>query len=75
MKKRLMACVLLVVMLLMLLTACGKKTFSCDLCGRTVTEKPHNVEILGEKAQICADCYKDYKELKDGADELVNAFG
>jgi len=75
MKKRLMACVLLAVMLLMLLTACGKKTFTCANCGRTVKEKPHNVEIFGEKAQLCGDCYKGYKELKDGADEFANAFG
>jgi hypothetical protein len=60
MKKAIKA-IALVTVLLLALTACGKETFSCGWCGRTVTETPHNMSIAGENMKICSDCYNDLK--------------
>ena len=63
MKKRaLLAALLLIVCLL---AACGKETFTCDFCGREVTEKPHYVTVLGEEGKLCEKCYEGMQELKD----------
>ena len=63
MKKRaLFAALLLIVSLL---CGCGKELFTCELCGREVNERPHQVSILGQEAKICDDCNDSIQELKD----------
>ncbi len=46
------------------LTSCGK--FTCDACGSEKSGKKHTFELLGEKAEICNDCYNGLKELGSG---------
>ena len=53
--------ILLIVLVLLSLCACGK--FTCDLCGQEKTVRKHNEKILGQKVVICSDCYKELKEL------------
>ncbi len=48
-------------LLLLALTACGKETFSCGWCGDTVTETPNTLEIGGESTKICDRCYDELK--------------
>ena len=47
-----------------LLTGCAK-TFTCDLCGETVKERPHTVEMLGQEFEICKSCNDGLDELSD----------
>lgn len=63
MKKRALFVSLLLVV--SMFCGCGKQMFNCDLCGREVNERPHNVSLLGQDAQICKDCYDSIKELQD----------
>ena len=55
--KRFVGILLTVIAMLCVLTACGKETFSCALCMKKVTEKPHVEEILGKEVKICDSCY------------------
>ena len=73
--KKLIACLLLAALILTCFAACGKKDFTCDICGRTVREKPHKTEILGEEAVLCERCYKEIKEMRDGFNDLAGTFG
>lgn len=51
-------------LLLMLgLTACGNKEFTCDMCGEEKTGKSHSVDVLGDKMTLCDECYKEIKAL------------
>lgn len=47
-----------------LLSGCAK-TFTCDLCGETVKERPNTLEILGEEIEICKSCSDELDELSD----------
>ena len=63
MRKRIIALVLAVVLMLSLgclLTACGKKG-ECEVCGETKTLK--KITIEGESGWVCNDCYKLIKSL------------
>ena len=60
------AMLLLVVIMLLALTGCGTKTFVCGWCGREVTGKSHQVELMGDKYDICDECYKELKEFSQG---------
>lgn len=64
--KRLICVLLLVVMMVTMLTACGK--FECDLCGDEKSGKKYETEFLGQEIVICKDCYEDLEAL-------ANAFG
>ncbi len=43
----------------------GSKKFTCNECGEEKTGKKHSLEISGEKATLCEECYKENKELFD----------
>lgn len=56
--------VLLIALVAMLsLTACGK--FTCDICGQESTGKKHKIEVFDEKYTVCDDCNRIYEELGD----------
>ena len=58
MKKRIMS-LIAVIMLALMLCACGSKTFRCAVCMKQVKQVPHQVTILGQDVEICDICY-DY---------------
>lgn len=47
------------------LAACGRETFTCAICGKTVTEIPHKETILGREVKICDSCYEGLRALQD----------
>lgn len=51
-------------MLSMMLTACGK--FTCDLCGEEKSGKKYESAMLGEEIVICDDCYQELQDLFGG---------
>ena len=55
--------VALLVCLMAVLTACGGKPFTCDLCGLEKSGKKHTSEAYGTKMTICDDCYKDLQSI------------
>ena len=71
--KKLICMAMLVVVVLSLLTACGK--FKCDTCGKEKTGKQHKEEVLGQEVVMCDDCYKEAQELSDGLKDLANSLG
>ena len=63
MKKRI-SILLMLSMLSMTLTACGK--FTCDLCGEEKSGKSYESTVLGEEVVICDDCYQELQSLFGG---------
>lgn len=45
-------------MMAFLLCACGSKEFLCPFCMKWVKQKPHEVTIFGQQAEICNTCYQ-----------------
>lgn len=45
----------------LLLCACGGKNFRCAICMEKVTQVPHEVTVLGQEVEICDSCYKMLK--------------
>ena len=41
------------------LTACGSKSFKCDLCGEEKTGKQYETKSGGQTVTVCEDCYED----------------
>lgn len=64
--KKTLCIVALIVMLLTMLTACGK--FECDLCGKEKSGGKNKKEVLGEEIVYCDEC-------ADGLNSLANMFG
>lgn len=58
MKLKICAVILLIVVVL---TGCGKETFRCGLCMKQVTQVPHEVTIFGQDVCICDSCYEYLK--------------
>ena len=63
--KKIICALLLVSLLATMFVACGEETFECDGCGEEVTSKKHTEEFLGEKVDMCDDCYEEWEEMKD----------
>ena len=61
--KKLISILLLVVVLVTMLTACGK--FKCDLCRDEKTGKKYETEVFGQEVEICKDCYEDLESIAD----------
>lgn len=62
MKKRILLLVY-TMLILAFLCACGKETFRCGLCSKTVTQKPHAMTVLGQDIKVCDDCYSALKQF------------
>lgn len=60
--KKMISAILITAALLLSLTSCGK--FTCELCGKETREKKNEVEFVGQKMTVCADCVEDINELK-----------
>ena len=58
--KRIISLLLVVVAMVCMLTACSK--FECAMCEKEKTGEKHEIEFLGEKAEICDDCYEAYEK-------------
>ena len=69
MKKKI-SLVLAMIMVSLSLTACGK--FTCDMCGQEKSGKNYSVEVMGEKASVCKECYDEIKELQKEMQDLFN---
>lgn len=54
-------CILLILILISFLCACGKKTFRCAVCMQEVNQVPHEIIVLGEEHKICDSCYSYLK--------------
>lgn len=59
--KRLVCIISLIVMLITMLTACGK--FECDLCGKEKSGGKNKKEVLGEEIVYCDDCADGLSQL------------
>ena len=59
--KKTISTLLILTMLSILLTACGK--FTCALCMDEKSGKRHESTVLGEELVICNDCYLELKNL------------
>lgn len=70
MKKKITA-LLLTVLTVVSLTACGKP-FTCDLCNQEKTGKKYTEKLFGEEITYCQDCYDSLKELSNGLQDLFN---
>ncbi len=55
--------VLMTIALLLCLTACGSKSFECDICNEEKTGKSYKAEQMGEEITVCESCYNQLKEL------------
>lgn len=42
----------------------GVKSYTCGYCMRTVEQKPHSAQILGQEVELCDDCYDMLKEYQ-----------
>ena len=47
-----------------MLCGCGKETYMCGYCMRTVTQKPHSAKILGQEIKLCESCYETLDGLQ-----------
>lgn len=60
--KKIVGIISLIALVAMLLISCGE-TFVCGMCEEEKTGKKHTEEILGEKLDICDDCYEGLEAL------------
>lgn len=68
--KKLISVLLLVVMMVSLLAACGEEEYTCEWCGQTQTGTQYTETLDGEKIICCKTCKDDLKELNDSMEEL-----
>lgn len=52
-------------MLAMSATACGARSFVCDLCGEEKTGKQYELTMMGEKSIVCEDCADEIQDLQN----------
>ena len=71
--KRIIAMALLAASVLSF-AACGGK-FTCDNCGEEKTGKKKTIELMGEKATFCGECYEENKAEIEAAKALAEALG
>lgn len=67
--KKILTIIALLSMTLIMLTACGKKTFECVFCGETITEKPHMITVSDEEIELCDSCFGALEDLKSELEE------
>lgn len=59
--KRVLGLLLLVVMVFTL-SACGKSSFYCQLCDKTYEGKGHPETVFGNPVTLCDKCYSRVKK-------------
>lgn len=59
--KKLKTVFILVLMTMLLLTACGKETFTCAVCMRRVNQVPHKATVFGSSVVVCDSCHKTFR--------------
>lgn len=59
--KKLLAVLMVTLLCVLSLTACGSNTRKCDECGKEA--ECTKVEIAGQEGWICDDCYEANKEI------------
>lgn len=62
--KKIIAMVLVTLMFGAIFTGCGKEKV-CDFCEETYKGKSHSITYMGQKGDVCPECYEGYKELKE----------
>lgn len=67
--KRIFGLVCLLVLMVTVLTACGK--FTCADCGQEKHGKSHVLNVAGEEFTLCNDCYNAYQEKRAEANRVV----
>lgn len=60
MKQKIISIIALIVMTLML-CACGSKTFRCAVCMKQVNHVPKQITVLGQDVEVCKSCYAQLK--------------
>ena len=67
-KKGIIGGVVIVAVALLLLgifvSGLGVKSYTCGYCMRTVEQRPHSAQILGQEVELCDDCYDMLKEYQ-----------
>ncbi len=61
--KKLIACLLLVVILATMLTACG--SFKCEMCGKEDSGSGNDVNYMGKDMVVCDECEEGIEAAKD----------
>ena len=62
--KKTISTLLILVVLSMMLTACGK--FTCAFCMEEKSGKKYESAVFGEEVVICNDCYQELQGLFGG---------
>lgn len=70
--KRLIAVVALVMVMAVMMTACGK--FKCALCREEKFGIKHETTVLGQEIVYCSDCAESLDNLSDSLDSLTDLF-
>lgn len=55
--------VLITILSLLGLTACGSKIFECDICNEERSGKSYKSQLMGDEITICEDCYKNMNDF------------
>lgn len=59
------------IMALMVLTGCGRESFTCGACKKEITGNSHKVSAFGEEIKICDACHAEVNEAFDKAIDQV----
>lgn len=60
---RQMFIILITILSLLGLTACGSKIFVCDICNKEKSGKSYKSQPMGYEITICEDCYKSMNDF------------
>lgn len=60
--RRIAVLVLSVLLIAVMLCACGEETYTCGWCMKEVTQRPHTVTVLGQEIKVCDSCYEMIEE-------------
>ena len=50
---------ILLIALILCLSACGNKSFRCDICGKEKSGKSYKSHLYDQDVTICPDCYDE----------------
>lgn len=55
--------VIITILSLLGLTACGSEIFECDICNEERTGESYKSQLMGDEITICEDCYKNMNDF------------